>query len=86
MRVVILNQEKEVIDEAVIRRVGRNGHPSRDEIEVESLMVRPGEKTEFAFVRHRDPRKEGWRMLLKDPLSGVLFFGQRASTYTFEPA
>ena len=75
-----------MIDEAIVRRVGTGGHPSTDEIEIESLNLHPGETTEFVFIRHSDPDREGWRMLFEDPMTGGRCFSQRAPTYNFEPA
>ena len=85
MKVKIL-ENGEVIDEAIVRRVGSGGHPPTQEIEIESLGLHPGETTEFAFIRHSDPGREGWRMLFEDPMAGGRCFSQRAPTYTFEPA
>jgi len=75
-----------MIDEGIVRRVGTGNHPAKQEIEVESLKLYPGEKTEFAFIPHNDQSKHGWRMLFKDPMAGGRCFSQRAPCYTFEPA
>ena len=73
MRVNILQRGKKV-DEAVVLRVDVG------EIEIESLKLRPGNKTEFGFVPNA-----GWRVLFEDPFTGARCFSQRAPTYVFEP-
>ena len=85
MKVKIL-ENGEVIDKAIVRRVGTGGHPPTQEIEIESLNLHPGETTEFALIRHSDPSREGWRMLFEDPMAGGRCFSQRAPIYTFESA
>ena len=85
MKVKIL-EKGETIDEAIVQRVGIGGHPPTDEIEIKSLKFHPGETTEFAFIRHSDSDREGWRMLFEDPMAGGRCFSQRAPTYTFKLA
>ena len=74
----------EVVDEAIIRSVGIGGNPTTQEIEVESLKLHPGQKTQFAFIRHYSP--EGWRMLFRDPMAGGRCFSQRGPTYVIDPS
>jgi hypothetical protein len=85
MKIKIL-ENRDLIDEAIVQRIRTGGHPSTDEIEIKSLNLHPGEITEFAFIRHSDPDREGWRMLFEDPFTGSHCFSQRAPTYTLEPA
>ncbi|MDP2587283.1 MAG: hypothetical protein Q8P33_00720 [bacterium] len=85
MKVKIL-ENGEVIDEAIVRRVGTGGHPRTQEIEIESLNLYPGKTTEFAWIRHSDPSREGWRMLFEDPMTGGRCFSQLAPICVFEPA
>jgi hypothetical protein len=73
-----LLESTEVIDEIIIHRVGES------EIEVESLKLTPGERIEFAFIQHKDPEKEGWRMLFEDPFTGKRCYSQRAPTYVIK--
>ncbi len=85
MKVKIL-EKGGIIDEAIVRSVGTGGQPLMQEVEIESLQLHPGETTKFAFIRHDDPNRAGWRMLFEDPMTGGRCYSQRASTYAFEPA
>jgi hypothetical protein len=70
-------EEGNIIDEGIVRRVGAN------EIEVESLNLYPGKRTEFAFFQQA--KGYSWCMLFKDPMTGKRCLNTRGPNYLFEP-
>lgn len=67
----------EVIDRVIVKRTGFDRVLGKEEIEVECLALRPGNRFTFAFF----PEAEGWRMLFEDPFTDERCYSQRAPVY-----
>ena len=78
MRVRVVREGK-TIDEATVERIETDRCPpyGQVEVEVKSLILRPGRNQGFGFAQG------GWRVLFEDPFTHQTCFSQRAPTYTF---